>query len=158
MRRLLTAVLPSFLLLGCSTHRAEWREFETPVVPFEEIWRTVLEKAQLSGFVSQIAGDEATDRGLKEFHSRWITREYGFRNTMRRRMHAAFEPSETTPGAWRVKLRIEREIVSDMAKSMKPEDRDWKSDGQDTDTEDRILAQVKMQLGMTALTPRQRGR
>ena len=151
------ALMP-LLLLGCASNRAQWREFDAPSVPFEEVWRTVLEKAQLNGFVSQIAGDESTDRGLRVFHSRWITREYGFRNTTRRRMHGEFLPSSTTQGAWQVRIRVERQQVSDMAKSMNPEDRDWKADGQDTDTEDRILAQVKMQLGMVALQPRERGR
>ena len=73
-------------------------------------------------------------------------------------MHAEFQPSETTTGGWRIKLRIERQQVFDMAKSMNPEDRDWKSDGQDVDAENRIMAQVKMQLGMVAIQPRERGK
>lgn len=158
MTRRRSLILSCLLLPGCLAKPAEWREFDTPAVPFEEVWRTVLEKAQMNGFFSQTSGDESTDRGLRVFRSRWVTREYGFRNTSRRRMEANFEPSSATAGGWLVRLRIERQTVTDIAKSMNPEDRDWKSDGQDSDAESRIIAQVKMQLGMKAITPRERGR
>jgi len=153
---------PLFVLLvtiaGCSSQRLEWREFDTPALPFEEVWTTLVAKASMNGFGPKSTGEEPTDRGLRVFHSKWVTREYGFRNTSRKRMHAEFQPSETTTGGWRIKLRIERQQVFDMAKSMNPEDRDWKSDGQDVDAENRIMAQVKMQLGMVAIQPRERGK
>ena len=139
-----------FLLLAasCATKRAEWRDFTTPVVPFEEAWTAVLDKATLNGFVSEIAGDESTDRGLRVFHSRWIAREYGFRMSKRRRLHVEFASSTAQPGGWVIRYRVEQQQISDIARSMNPEEDDWKPDGQDRDAEDRIAAQVRLQLGM----------
>jgi hypothetical protein len=125
------------------------------------VWRVVIDKGQVNGFKPEYSGPEATDRGLRAYHSRWVTREYGaLRNaTVRRRLHAEFEPSSNQPGAWQVKLCVEREVVKDMIKKMNPTENDWSSDGQDKDTENRIAIQIQMELGVAnVVTPRERGK
>ena len=151
--------MPLLALPGCMTPRPEWREIKVPPQSFDDVWTAVVQKAELNGFKPQIAGPDASDRGARVFHSRWVTREYGFRKTFRRRMHAEFEESDTEPGGWKVRLRVERQTVKDMARVLKPEDTDWSADGQDIETEQRIAVQVKMHLGMTEVVqPRERGR
>lgn len=141
---LLLAVL---LLSACETRRY-WREIDSPPLTFEEVWVTVLDKAAVNGFTAQTTGDMATDRGLKVFHSKWITRVKGFGPSVRMRMHAEFLPAPAEPKGWRIRFHVERQRVTDMAHVLEPRESDWKSDGQATDAEDRLSAMIRMQLGM----------
>ena len=146
-------------LAGCLLNPpATWNEFHVSERPFEQVWLAVVEKAALNGFKPEVAGPDATDRGMRVYHSKWVSREYGFRNTLRRRVHAEFEEVEEQPGGWTVRVRCERQAVKDMAKVEKPTEVDWSNDGQDTDVEQRIAIQVQMHFGATdAVKPRARG-
>ena len=136
--RWLAAGLLVALSSGCFGPSFEWREIDVGEVHLGDAWTAVEEIAKVDGFPVDPAG---TDRGLREFTSRWRTSELPFRRSNRRRVHARFE--RTDDNGWLIRYYVEQQTVEDISKSFDPEDRDWSAAGQDAETENRFTAKLK---------------
>ncbi len=132
-------------LVGCAAPR-HWQELDVGDRDFEQVWTTFAEISRKTGHP---AGSE-TDRGLREFVSRWRERPLPFGKSRRTRVHGKFERDETTR-AWLVSYRVEAQRVKDFARAMEPSPDDWVAAGQDDQLEQLIGAQMQTQLGMIRL-------
>lgn len=150
MRSVLFSLLLS-CLCACASTRRDWRELEVTTVNFQEAWEAFERFARQSGHGPD---QQATDRGLRVYQSRWRSRELGFRNTRRTRVRAQFEPlgqdpskdgtAAAAPTGWRIRFCVERQKVTDPARSMDPYEEDWSWDGQDTDLEQILGGQLRV--------------
>jgi len=143
----------ALLLLSsaCATH-FDYTEIDVGSVPFEDAWTAVVEISETDGFLVDPAG---TDRGKKIFESTWRTQAVPFRVSagvhrgVRRRVHAEFtRPEDKT--SWTIRYYVERQVISDIAGAMDPQEDDWSAGGQDFETERRIAAKlaVRFQPGL----------
>lgn len=135
------------LLAACANTRRDWQEVASPPAPFEEVWDAVRNTAQVNQYTEDT---RASDRGLGVFQTRWKTAELPFGRGRRSRLRAEIERVEEAPNGWLVRFYVERQTVRDIGRSLFPEEDDWSADGQDRDTEVRLLRQLQLRFARTA--------
>lgn len=142
-------------LAACEGPRA-WRDLGERPLPFETVWNAVVETSSRHGFA---ADNSATDRGRGVFQSRWRTQTQGFNDSHRLRVRAEMERgNEADAGlGWRVRFCVERQSVTDMARSMNPRESDWTPDGQERNMEDIMEAQLRLRFGDDIAAPARTG-
>lgn len=126
---------------GCFGPRVTWREVDVGDVPLGDAWRAIEEMSAVDGYPTDPA---STDRGLREFTSKWRSVELPFRRANRRRVHARFE--KTDAGGWMVRYYVQLQKVDDIAKTFDPADDDWEEAGQDAETENRFAAKLRLRF------------
>ena len=140
-RAIPTVALGAVLALMSCSWSPTWQTTAIGKTSFEDAWTAVEDIAAIDGYPIDHAG---TDRGLRVLRTKWRQRVMGFRGSERKRIHAEFDQGEE--GEWFVRLCVERQNVPDMAKSADPEEEDWKSAGQDAETEQRLVAKLNMRF------------
>jgi hypothetical protein len=136
--RYIAAAVFALVTAGCFGGSAQWREVNVGKVPLGDAWTAMEEIAAVDGYPVDAA---ATDRGLREFTSRWRSVELPFRKGSRRRVHARFAQGEDD--SWTIRYYVEVQTVDDIAKAFEPTERDWSAAGQDAETESRFAAKLR---------------
>lgn len=130
------------LASGCAAP-VHWRSVEHEST-FEQVWEQFERTASVGGFARDRSD---TDIGNKVYVSRWRVRHGSFRQRRRSRLHAEFERVEEQASAWRVRFHIERQKLDNMAAGFETEEEDWADDGQDSEREEFLLAQLRLAFG-----------
>jgi hypothetical protein len=140
------ALLPILFLVSLSGGCAwfGWpteRELVVEGVPYEDLWNRFAEVSASSGHPV----DEArSDRGLREFVSKWRERPMAFGLAKRTRVHGRFEEDD---GRWTIHYYVERQDVPKKSRALEPTEDDWRRDGQESIVEETMGAQLRLVYG-----------
>ena len=140
--QLVLCALVALVVAGCSGPKA-WREVDSDR-GFGDVWNSFEQIADQAGYRADVS---ATDRGRREFVSRWRVADGGLRGAERTRLHARFTRPDDEPELWRLEFYIERETAGDMKSRLDPEEGDWESAGQDGLREEVMLGQLRLEFG-----------
>jgi len=137
-------VIGASFLAGCRT-AFEWREVETGPAPRAEVYDAVDYLARGDGF---LPGPDC-DRGLGIWESKWKYRHLGLGRPGRYRLRAELMIDQgSSETGWLVRYKIDQQKVDDLRKATNPRERDWETDGQDTEREALFGERFRLRFGL----------
>ncbi len=144
--RLISYCLLTCLLTSCFGSSFAYREVEVPDMASGVVWSRAVQAVKRHGYKTDVA---ATDKGLLVYQSRWKGAAGAFRRAERRRMRMEIEHQEG--GVNLLRFYVERQVIDDMGRNLRPREEDWQAAGQHSIDEEVLQAMLRGNLGMPLL-------
>ena len=147
MKSPLLAPLFALCAMFASCQSFEWREYRSGPATQAEVYDAIDYLARTDGF-----GPSAEcDRGLAIWVSRWRVQQIGLGRPGRLKLRAQIELDQSSPEeGFLVRYWVERQTVSDLGKSLEPQEDDWEKDGQDVEREQLFGERLRRKLAKAA--------